>query len=69
MKIFVVRKMTRNNTPNKVYVSATEHRSCCRRIQICLERQPHKVAVRLCAALKLSAKIVVRRGGTCPSAS
>ena len=28
------------------------HSSCCRITQICLERQPHEVAVRLCAALK-----------------
>jgi len=27
------------------------YRSCCRRIQVCLERQPHKVAVKLSAAL------------------
>jgi len=41
--------MTRNNTLHKVHVTAMSYRSCCRRIQICLERQPHKVAVRLCA--------------------
>ena len=50
--------MTRNNTLNKIHVVATElYRSCSRRIQTCLERQPYKVALRLCAAVKLSEKI------------
>jgi len=46
----------RNNTLNKIRVAATElYRSCCRRIQICiLERRLHKIAVRLCAAVKLT---------------
>ena len=45
MKLSVVRKITRNNTLNKVHVAVTElYRSCCRKTQICLERQPHKVA-------------------------
>ena len=45
------------------------YRSCCHRIQICLERQPHKVAVRLCAALKLTEKIKLLEVevGTCPN--
>ena len=42
--------------------------SCCCRIHlICLERQLHKVAVRLCAAVKLTKKNNVgRRGGHVP---
>ena len=46
MKLLSLR-MTRKNTLNKVHVAATElgYRSCYRRIQICLERQPHKVTV------------------------
>jgi len=41
MKLFVAHKMTR-------YVTLSQrlnYRRCCRRIRICLERQPHKVAV------------------------
>jgi len=55
MKLSVAHYMTRNNTLNKVHVAATElPQLLYRRIQICLERQPQKVAVRLCAALKLT---------------
>jgi len=47
--------MTQDDTLNKVRAyPRLNHRSCCRRIQIYLRRQPHKVAVRLCAALKLT---------------
>jgi len=54
--------MTRNNTLKKFHVAATElpqllSQSC--RIQICLEKQPHKIAVRLCAALELTGTIKV----------
>jgi len=38
-------KMTRNNTLNKY--------------KICLERQPHKVAVNVCGALQLTEKITL----------
>ena len=54
-KLFVAHKVTRNNALNNVCV-VMNYCSCCRRIQICLERQPHKVAVRLSAALKLTEK-------------
>jgi len=37
--------------------SRLNYRSCSRRIQVCLERQPHEVPVRLYAALKLTKKI------------
>jgi len=50
VKLFVAHKTTRNNTPNKVRVAATELPQLLSRIQICLERQPHKAAVRLCDA-------------------
>jgi len=64
MKLFVTHdKMTLNNRPtlDRVHVEATEllnYCRCCRRLQLglCLERQPHKVAVRLRAALKLNEK-------------
>jgi len=56
MKLFVAHKMMRN-TLNKVHVlPRLNYRSCCRGIQLYLERQLHKVAVRLCAALKLTEK-------------
>jgi len=52
-------KMTRNgpNALNEVHVAQLNyHSSCYRRIQMCLERQPHTVAIRLFAAPKLTEK-------------
>ena len=48
--------MMRNNALNKVHVAATELPQLLSQNTklICLERQPRKVAVRLCAALKLT---------------
>jgi len=56
MKLFVLYKMTRNNTLNKVHVAATELPQLLSQNANTLERQPHKVAVRLCAALLLTEK-------------
>jgi len=42
---------------NKVHVPATELPQLLTQNTKCLDRQPHKVAVRLCAAPKLSEKI------------
>jgi len=48
--------MTRNNTLDKVHLAATERPQLLPQNTICLERQPHKVAVRHCAAVKLTEK-------------
>ena len=49
--------MTRNKTLNRVRVAATELPQPMSQNTKCLERQPHKVAVRLSAALKFTEKI------------
>jgi len=51
MKLFVAHKMTRNNTLNKVHVAATELPQLLSQNTKCLERQPYKVALGLCAAI------------------
>jgi len=56
MKLFVAHKTTRNNTLNKVHVVATELPQLLSQNTMCLDRQMHKVAVRLCAVLKLAEK-------------
>jgi len=59
MKLFVANKMTQNNTLNKVHVvdqPRLNYRSCCRTMSNMFETQPHKIAVRLCAAVKLIEK-------------
>jgi len=66
-EIFVAHRMTRNNTVNKVHVAATELPQLVSQNTMCLERQPHKVAVRLCAAL-ISWKSRGRQVPQCPIA-
>jgi len=62
-KVKVTRdRMTRNNTLNNVHVAATEisqllSQNTNTHVHVCSERQPHKVAVRLCSAIKLNEKI------------
>jgi len=56
MKLFVAHKMTRNNALNKVHLAATELPQLLSQ-NTGLESQPHRVAVRLCAAVKLTEKI------------
>jgi len=60
---FLAHKMARNDTLNKDRVATTElpqhlsQNTKHRAYLICLKRQAHKVAVRLCAALKLTEKV------------
>jgi len=57
------------NTLNKVHVAPTKlPQLLSQNTKKCLERQPHKVAVRLCAALTEKIKLLKVEGSTCPSA-
>jgi len=57
MKLLSHIKVTQNNTLNKVHVAATELPQLLSQNTKMFKRQPHKVAARLCAALKLTEKI------------
>jgi len=58
IKLFVAHKMAQNNCiVKKVHEGMTELLQLLIEYKLCLERQLHKVAVRLCAAIKLTEKI------------
>jgi len=55
IKLFVAHKITRNNTLSRVHVAATElPQLLSQNTNMFVKKQPHKVAVRLRAALKLT---------------
>jgi len=61
----------RNNTPNKLHVAATELPQLLSQNTSMFGEATAQVAVRLCAALKLTEqiKLLEVEGGTCPIAS